>query len=338
MYSGKICYRGEVKEKTGGVYSCDKIQLVFRLRYETSQGLLDALAAVQWFEFDHWESRKFGTYRNQFRIVCGDKGERSFWLGVGLVAYGKSRPSDSAKLEFNPNKVGAERALLWLLRQLWQRARLVDGCTVKQWDLACDWAASREQYSLRKDARLYEEVTHSASDRTQYVGARNMPGRCKLYNKQVESGLDAPLTRLELTIGGLPGPHEMAAMWPTVYRLADVQASAEVAALNDTDRFIFATLLDAPDRINELGRRKRERMAALLDAARYRVEFDPVAYTEVLHGVAQYCERPAKGCDPAAAPAWPWPGVDPAFMPLECWPCERVDKNRNVKECGKGAE
>lgn len=83
MYSGKICYRGEVKEKTGGVYSCDKIQLVFRLRHETSQGLLDALAAVQWFEFDHWESRKFGTYRNQFRIVCGDKGERSFWLGVG---------------------------------------------------------------------------------------------------------------------------------------------------------------------------------------------------------------------------------------------------------------
>ena len=146
------------------------------------------------------------------------------------------------------------------------------------------------------------------------------------------------MTRLELTIGGLPGPHEVAAMWPTVYRLADVQASAEVAALNVTDRFIFATLLDAPDRINELGRRKRERMAALLDAARYRVEFDPVAYTEVLHGVAQYCERPAKGCDPAAAPAWPWPGVDPAFMPLECWPCERVNKNRNVKECGKGAE
>ena len=209
---------------------------------------------------------------------------------------------------------------------------------MKQWDLACDWAAPREQYSLRKDARLYEEVTHSASDRTQYVGARNMPGRCKLYNKQLQSGLDAPLTRLELTIGGLPGPHEVAAMWPTVYRLADVQASAEVAALNDTDRFIFATLLDAPDRINELGRRKRERMAALLDAARYRVEFDPVAYTEVLHGVAQYCERPAKGCDPAAAPAWPWPGVDPAFMPLECWPCERVNKNRNVKECGKGAE
>lgn len=332
MYSGKISYRGEKREKQGGVYSCDKVQLVFRLRHETAQGLLDTLAAVQWFEFDHWESRKFGTYRNQFRILCGEKGERSFWLGVGLVAYGKSKPSDTAKLEFNPNKVGNERALLWLLRQLWQRARLLDGCAVKQWDLACDWAAPREEYSLRKDARLYEEVARSAKDRTQYVGARNMPGRCKLYNKQIESDLPGPMTRLELTIGGLAGPREVAAMWPIVYRLADVQASAEVAALNDTDRFIFATLLDAPDRLRELGRRKRERMAALLDAARYRVEFDPDAYAAVLHDVSQYCERPAKGNDPDAAPLWPWPGVDPDFRPVECWPCERVDKNRNVKE------
>ena len=53
MYSGKISYRGEKREKQGGVYSCDKVQLVFRLRHETAQGLLDTLAAVQWFEFDH---------------------------------------------------------------------------------------------------------------------------------------------------------------------------------------------------------------------------------------------------------------------------------------------
>ena len=91
MYSGKICYRGEVKEKTGGVYSCDKMQLVFRLRHETAQGLLDALAAVQWFEFDHWESRKFGTYRNQFRIVCGDKGGAVVLAGRGAGGLRKKQ-------------------------------------------------------------------------------------------------------------------------------------------------------------------------------------------------------------------------------------------------------
>ena len=185
MSQEKIKYKRPVEEKTGGVYSCDKIQLVYRLRFGEGQELLDQMARQSWFEYDHWESRKFGTYRNQFSVKCGADGKLSYWLGVGMVAYGKSRPSDTAKLEFNPNKVGGERSLLWLLRQLWSRAKLREGCEVKQWDLACDWPEPREWYSLRKDARLYEEVMRSKADRTQYLGERNKPGRCKLYNKQV---------------------------------------------------------------------------------------------------------------------------------------------------------
>lgn len=330
MSQEKIKYKRPVEEKTGGVYSCDKIQLVYRLRFGEGQELLDQMARQSWFEYDHWESRKFGTYRNQFSVKCGADGKLSYWLGVGMVAYGKSRPSDTAKLEFNPNKVGGERSLLWLLRQLWSRAKLREGCEVKQWDLACDWPEPREWYSLRKDARLYEEVMRSKADRTQYLGERNKPGRCKLYNKQMESGLASPLTRLEITVEGLAGPHQVAALWPTVYRMADVQGDAEIAALNDTDRFIFATLLDSPDRLNELGRRKRARFAGLLEKCRYRVEFDPQAYARVLADVAQYAQAPDPH-DPAASPRWEWPGVDPEFQPLECWPIERVDKNRNVK-------
>ena len=292
MSQEKIEYKRPVEEKTGGVYSCDKVQLVYRLRFGEGQELLDQMARQGWFEYDHWESRKFGTYRNQFSVKCGADGKLSCWLGVGMVAYGKSRPSDTAKLEFNPNKVGGERSLLWLLRQLWSRAKQREGCEVKQWDLACDWPEPREWYSLRKDARLYEEVMRSKADRTQYLGERNKPGRCKLYNKQVESGLTSPLTRLEITVEGLAGPHQVAALWPTVYRMADVQGDAEIAALNDTDRFIFATLLDAPDRLNELGRRKRARFAGLLEKCRYRVEFDPQAYKRVLADVAQYAQAP----------------------------------------------
>ena len=79
---------------------------MYRLRFGEGQGLLDQMARQGWFEYDHWESRKFGTYRNQFSVKCGADGKLSYWLGVGMVAYGKSRPSDTAKLEFNPNKVG----------------------------------------------------------------------------------------------------------------------------------------------------------------------------------------------------------------------------------------
>ena len=110
MSQEKIKYKRPVEEKTGGVYSCDKIQLVYRLRFGEGQKLLDQMARQGWFEYDHWESRKFGTYRNQFSVKCGADGKLSYWLGVGMVAYGKSRPSDTAKLEFNPNKVGGEQA------------------------------------------------------------------------------------------------------------------------------------------------------------------------------------------------------------------------------------
>lgn len=321
MSSGKLLYRDEVQAADGATYSCDKVQLCFRLRMGECQTLLDALAAQGWFEFEHWTSYRSGTYRNQFRILSGD-GARSYWLGVGLAVYGKSRLADACKLEYNPNKVGGERSLLWLLRCLWQRARLVEPCTIKQWDLACDWPHPREWYSLRKDARLYEEHRRSSTDRTQYVGARNAPGRCKLYNKQAESDLADPLTRLEITVPGLARAPQVAAMWPVVYRLQDVQGSAEIAALNDTDRFIFATLLDAPDRLNELGRRKRDKMAALLEKSGYRVPFDPAAYDGVLRAVMRWGERPAADPQGRDLPRWDWPGYDPEFQPTCVWPDE----------------
>ena len=40
MYSGKISYRDETRAADGGIYSCDKVQLVFRLRMGTAQGVV----------------------------------------------------------------------------------------------------------------------------------------------------------------------------------------------------------------------------------------------------------------------------------------------------------
>lgn len=305
-------YAVEGKGKGGETYSCDKVQMVFRLRYTTAQELLDALACSVWIEFDHWESRRPGTYRNQFSIKLD--GERSYWLGVGLNEYGKSRQGDNAKLEFNPNKVWPCRSLLWLLKMLRQRMRLLDGCAVKAWDLAVDIPAPREDFELVRDARMYEEQTHSASNRTQYVGARNQPGRCKLYNKQLESDLPEPLTRLEVTVEGLAGAPEVAAIWPRVYRRTGFQTGMDIARLHDTDRFIFATLLREPDRLRELGRRKAEKMRALLEAAGYVLEFDPTAYKPV----RAWVERLENGEHQPGpdVPAWEWSGWEDGAAPI----------------------
>lgn len=88
----------------------------------------------------------------------------------------------------------------------------------------------------------------------------------------------------------------------------------DIARLNDTDRFIFATLLREPDRLRELGRRKAEKMRALLEAAGYVLEFDPAAYKPVRALVERLekCElRP--GPD---VPAWEWSGWEDGAAPI----------------------
>lgn len=306
-----LSYAVQGTARDGGAYSCDKVQLVYRLRYGEAQGLLDALGRAHWLEFEHWESKRPGTYRNQFRMLAPEG--RSYWLGVGLNEYGKGRASEGAKLEWNPNKVGHERSLAWLRAELWSRTRLREPCEVKAWDLAIDWPAPRETYRLRKDARLYEEHTKSASDCTQYVGQRNAPGRCKLYNKQAEAGLASACTRLELTLAGGWRPQDVARVWPVVYRLDDYQATVEAAQLTDTDRFILATLLDAPERLRELGRRKATKMRQLLEQAGRVVEFDAAAFAPVAAYVARLALPDADREE--ARPAWEWVGQPPDWVP-----------------------
>ena len=114
----------------------------------------------------------------------------------------------------------------------------------------------------------------------------------------------------------------MAALWPVVYRLQDVQGTAEVAALNDTDRFIFATLLDNPARLVELGRRKRQKMGALLDKCQYRVGFDAAAYGRVLCAVTRWAERPADATNGEDLPRWDWPGWPDEWRPEVRWPVD----------------
>lgn len=322
------------KAADGGTYSCDKVQLVYRLRFTEAQGLLDVLGRQGWFDLEHWESRRPGTYHHQFRMICSE--ERSYWLGVGLNEYGKGRPNDQCKLEWNPNKVGGERSLAWLRAELWARARLRDPCEIKAWDLAVDWLEPREVYRLVKDARIYEEYTASKADRTQYVGQRNKPGRCKLYNKQVEAGLAEPCTRLEITVGGGWGPHDVAAVWPIVYRLRDYQATVETARLNDTDKFILATLLDAPERLRELGRRKAQRMRGLLQQAGVVVGFDAAAYAAVWRQVQRYAEPDASR--EAAAPKWEWIGQPPDWVPADRDPFARRERAAEAAGLSAGVQ
>ena len=211
-----------------------------------------------------------------------------------------------ARLEFNPNKVGQCRELRWVYNLCF------DACggkpfrvSVRRWDLAVDLPGERGEFELLKDGRLYEELRRSASDRTQYLGRRNSPGRCKLYNKTLESNLSVPVTRLELTLDGVAcGTDDVRSLWPKVLRVPRVvQMDAECLGLNETDRFILHTLWQQPERLAELGRRKRDKLAPLV-AAGGMVEFDSAAFLRCLVEVGGWLKRRCEYNPPGYGGKW----------------------------------
>lgn len=134
-------------------------------------------------------SNRIGTYRFfwawRFETF-------SMALGYGLNSVSGC---DLGKgfFEFNPNKVPCSYwgSVLDLLRGFSVSSRLV------RWDLAIDYAVPRDSVRLIKDGRNYECVISSSF--TEYLGQRSHSGRVKVYDKQIESSLNFPCTRVELT-------------------------------------------------------------------------------------------------------------------------------------------
>ena len=132
---------------------------------------------------------------------------------------------------------------------------------VNRFDLAIDLPVDRQRCFLIKDARMYIERRHGR-EFTQYLGAKSScVGRVKLYNKQIESGLDYPLTRLELTLN--PNEPYEEVRFPTVYIINTV-ASGDDVRVTETDRFILGALLQGYGSLNDLGRKTRAKMQKLM--------------------------------------------------------------------------
>lgn len=251
-------YHRSERGSSGEIYSVDKLVEQWRFGQNGANALLDMLGRNPFMLYRHWEAFKVGTYRDQFSIETpeGD----SFYLGVGLNTWGKV--GQNARLEYNPNKVGQSRELFEVQIML---SEVGKDMTVKQYDLAADFPLPREKLELMKGAKMYEEVRHSDENRTQYQGQRNKAGRCKVYNKQLEAKTREPLTRIELTCGGDWTMVDIEANLPRVRRLDwQAEAQAAVVGFSDTDLFILKTLVAAPERLEELSRRKREKMVAAM--------------------------------------------------------------------------
>lgn len=244
-------------------YSIDRVVMDFKLLSDGgdwSSRLFWFLSNSSGLYLDTWSTRKIGTFSQQFRIKVQDN---SFWLGVGLNVGDHIK--NQVRIEFNPNKVYKSWEFQVVFNALHELS--VSKFTVlKRWDLAIDVPVRRDNIFLIKDKRLYEEIAHSAMNRTQYLGERNVPGRCKLYNKTLELGLSYPLSRLEITLDGIDRRYDsILKYFPKVFIIDDLQLCFEGGKVSATDKIMLQHIYDTPTDILLYDTRGRKRIHTLLN-------------------------------------------------------------------------
>ena len=267
------------------ILSIDNIVLDLWISNHYAQDVIDAtinsLVGNDGVEIITWEGKKPGTFYTQYIFKLTD--DRSFWLGHGLIATGISL--DRYRLEFNPNKV-AENETFKIIHRLLLQYHRKSLSHIARFDLAIDIPIDREKCFLVKDRRLYIERRHGV-EYTQYLGAKSASvGRVKLYNKNAESKLDYPLTRLELTLDPKI-PYEKI-NFPTVYYLKSTSANIGNIKMTDTERFILNAILQGYGTLNDLGRKIRDKIEILMEDYVCQVSILSKTYDKVLAQLDSY--------------------------------------------------
>lgn len=250
---------------------------------ENILNVIDALANKYEVEVISWESLKIGTFREQLSIKL--QNGNSFWLGITLNAA--KVEWNRCRLEFNPNKIASNDAFVAVHRCMLDNSRSIL-TRISRFDLAIDIPVPRDQCFLVKDRRKYIERRHG-QEYTQYLGAKSSTvGRVKLYNKAIESKLEYPLTRLELTLDPAV-PYEKV-NFPTVFYLKEKQVELDGLKVTDTERFIINALLQGYGSLNDLGRKTRAKIEKLMTQYVQCVGISENDYNTILSQLRTYLE------------------------------------------------
>lgn len=251
-------------------YSIDKVILTGKFFYKNADLFMRDLSLLELKDgivddkpFDKFVdnmgfyiSNRIGTYMNNFNIQLIDsRGEKaSFFLGV--VLNSGSSKVEQWKLEFNPNKIlpcPFFEKMLTLLKLYTVPTKV----KLKFWDLSIDFPLNRSNVSLVRDKRMYQLVTKSELDRTEYLGSRHTHGFSKLYNKTIESGLDYELTRFEITSDSV-FYNSLIVKMPQLLILQNSQVSFNMLSnLSQNQVVMLELLLLHPDYLQKLDKRGR---------------------------------------------------------------------------------
>lgn len=231
-------------------------------------------------------------YRNLLAIQDTNT-KHSFSLG--LVYNDLNKTTNDCFIEFNPNKcinetnTGLLQPFLDYIKQHGSHIELV------RYDIAIDIPIEREFVSLDKDMRKYTKLwvtdietnytqivsdmekkqihykidvkSKSLSNCTEYLGQRNKSGFVKLYNKQIESDLDKPTTRLEITLDSI-SYDKFIQVLPNISIYKNV-SQADLDSLNDTEKVLLKLLQQNSNcdlYLKQLGRKMQDKLKRILYA------------------------------------------------------------------------
>ena len=276
--------------------SCDMIRLKFIMN---EYQLNNFSKFIQRYTIQHLELRldnyyNIGNfkYRNLFVITHLDT-KHSFSFGLQFNNIGKV--TSDCYIEFNPNKTlnecntGLVQPFLDYIKQYGSHIELV------RYDIAIDIPIERQFLSLNKDLRKYAKLWNTTaldndtkviedmqkkeicykievksknlSNCTEYLGQRNKAGFVKLYNKQIESNLLRPTTRLEITMDSL-SYEDFIKYLPNISIYKNV-SQEDLACLNDTERVLIKLLQQNSNcdlYLKQLGRKMQEKLKKILFA------------------------------------------------------------------------
>lgn len=218
----------------------------------------------------YWESTKAMNYRYNFTYT--DEYEKSFYFAYKHNSEKATRGKHNFVVEYNPNKVNNTFLKMILETFILNKdERKVKDLTIVSADVCIDFPINIVNCIIdsngKRDFASFGSTT--TDDKTYYMGKGN--GRIKLYNKKQEllkkhgTYVAGELTRYEVSLEiktpiGQFQSYDMKCMLPKLtfyqqYLLTDVE-----------DKLLLLGLTQAPELLNQLPRRKKEKLKKILES------------------------------------------------------------------------
>lgn len=280
-------YYFSLKDSSGFVHSIDNLIMTYYVENLGIKCLKQMIAELQkihekytglnyWEQFDINPCRKYSFYQHAVHMDDG------IYILLGhYVDYDRGTKKANVfpmlRLELNPNKHADKQVLKDVMDLI--NKNCYDGVLTK-YDYAVDIPFTPNHiqvFGSNKEKGLCKG--------TRYFGQRNKNGYCRIYDKQKESNLDYPLTRVEHTFCTTKATKNLS--FEKVYIKSE---NEELEKLSKTDAVIVelcttlkANNLDFEEILNKLDRRKKKTIISHLNGNGYRLlEFDKKIHDELL--------------------------------------------------------